>query len=479
MAKQPLPQKRTKIVATIGPACADPKKLERMVKAGLDVARINLSHARPELYAKWIRDLRAAGKKHGRNVAVLFDLQGPKMRIGRLKGSGPVLLRKGADFSIVTRQVVGDEFRVFTSYTALPKDVNPGDTILLDDGRISLEVLEAKSGAVHCKVIEGGWLGEHKGINLPGVAVSAPALTKKDLQDLEDAVKFKADYIALSFVRTGQDVRKLRKWLYAHDFRKPIIAKIEREEALENLDDILDASDGVMVARGDLGVELSIARVPVLQKQIIEKANRHGKLVITATQMLETMIDKPIPTRAEAADIANAIFDHTDAVMLSGESAAGKYPVDAVRTMAKICRESETSDHAHVGRDRTLRGAIGHKITKGVVLAAADAADEDFVKAIMVFSITGTTAHAICKQRPDKPIYGLAITEKAERRMQLYWGVEPFRVKMEATTDKMVAAGEAALKKAGRVKKGDVIVVVCGETKLRGATNMMKYHTVS
>lgn len=470
--------RRSKIVATLGPASSDPVTLQKMLQAGLNVARINLSHGTHETHRKLINAVRTAAAKQKKTISILFDLQGPKMRIGRLRGSGPVQLKRGAPFAITTKECVGDETRVSTPYTNLVKDVKKDDTILIDDGRIKIKVVEVKDNTVHCTVIEGGLLGEHKGINLPGVAISAPALTRKDMEDLKFAKEMKVDYIALSFVRSKQDVVGLRKWLARNDFRMPIIAKIERAEALDKLDEILDEADGVMVARGDLGVELSLARVPVLQKSIIEKSNRCGRLVITATQMLETMIEKPVPTRAEATDIANAIFDHTDAVMLSGETASGKYPVEAVKTMSEIIQEAEQSEFMYPS-EIPDHIKVGNPVTHMVVHAAARAARDPEVKGIMVFSLTGTTAHALSKQRPTKPIWAITPFQMVAQRMALYWGVEPFMSEFtQLDTDSMIAIGEKVLRDSGKIKKGDLVVVIAGTTQVKGATNMMKLLTI-
>lgn len=473
----PMYQRQTKIVATLGPACNSSQILGKMISAGLDVARVNLSHGTHADHHARIRQVRKLARDKDRIVGVLLDLQGPKMRIGRLKGSGPVNLKRGAALSITTETVLGDESIVSTTYEHLPRDVKKGDIILLDDGRIHLAVARVQKKTVQCRVEHGGWLAEHKGINLPGVALSAPALTDKDYEDLELAVQDKVDYIALSFVRSRRDVQQLRSWLHRRDIQIPIIAKIERAEALDKLDEILMEADGVMVARGDLGVELSLARVPVLQKTIIDRANRAGKLVITATQMLETMIDKPVPTRAEATDIANAIFDHTDAVMLSGETAAGKYPVESVATMADIITEAERSIFSHL-RHVPPGPGWANAVTEMVVQAASDAARVPAVKAVMVFTMTGTTVQALSKQRPTKPILALTAEPTVARRMALYWGVESFITKVGHTTDKMIECGERVLLKERRLKRGDMVVVVAGTTRLKGATNMIKFLTI-
>lgn len=470
--------RRTKIVATLGPASSELPVLRRLIRAGMNVARLNLAHGTHAEHRTRIQLVRRVAKELDRNVGILFDLQGPKMRIGLLKDRKPVQLRRGAEVWIHTKELVGTAAMFSTAYTHLPQDVRRGDPILLDDGRIILEVTKVERRRVRCRVEEGGWLSEHKGINLPGVSLSAPALTKKDNDDLKLAVEEGADYIALSFVRSGRDVELLRHYLKRRAAHIPIIAKIERAEAIHRLPHILAVADGVMVARGDLGVELSLAHVPILQKSIIKQANRAGLIVITATQMLESMINAPQPTRAEASDIANAIFDHTDAVMLSGETASGKYPVDSIKMMTQIIGMAERSEyhrpHEQVGQSMNRPDSV----TYAVVLAAAHAAESEAVKAIMLFTLTGTTARLLSKFRPPKPIFALTADPHVVRRLSLYWGVEPFLTHTGHTTDDMIAMGERTLLKEGRLKRGDRVVVVAGTTRLRGATNMMKFLTI-
>ncbi|MBI2344143.1 MAG: pyruvate kinase [Deltaproteobacteria bacterium] len=469
--------RRTTIVATLGPASTEPKTLERLIRAGLDVARINLSHGTHEEHRQRLRHVRTAAKRVGRTVGVLFDLQGPKIRIGRLRGGHPVRLARGGRFAITTCPVAGDATRVSTTYRHLPGDVQRGDSILLDDGRLRLLVDRVTGDTVHTVVQHGGWLGEKKGMNLPGVALSAPALTPKDYADLAFAIAEKADYLALSFVRSRRDILLLRRWLVARQAAIPIIAKIERREALDHLEEILEAADGVMVARGDLGVELSLARVPILQKTIIAQANRAARLVITATQMLESMIERPVPTRAEATDIANAIFDQTDAVMLSGETASGHYPVEAVRTMSTIIGEAEHSLFARpVVPTMTLAG--DHSVTQLIVEGAAHAARDPRIRAIVAFTMTGTTVRRLAKQRPAKPILALTSNPKIAQRMALYWGVESFLARAGRTTETMIDLGLRVLRKAGRLRTGDQVILIAGTVHHMGATNMMKLVTV-
>jgi pyruvate kinase len=335
--------RHSKIVCTIGPASRSPKMIDRLLRAGMDVARLNFSHGTHEQHAKNISVLRAASSEHEKPIAVLADLQGPKIRTGALAGGGPVVLRAGQRFVITTARVLGDSTRVNTTFTPLPREVHRGDRILLSDGLIELRVEQVRDGQVICEVVNGGALGEHKGINLPGVKLRVPALTPKDRADLLFALKHGADYIAVSFVRRPEDVLLAKQLIRRAGKDTPVIAKLEKPEAIENLDAILRAADGVMVARGDLGVEMNPERVPVVQKMIITRAREFRRPVITATQMLESMTENPRPTRAEASDVANAIFDGSDAVMLSAETASGKYPVESVAMMARIIEEAEAS----------------------------------------------------------------------------------------------------------------------------------------
>ncbi|MBI2345293.1 MAG: pyruvate kinase, partial [Deltaproteobacteria bacterium] len=467
---------RTKIVATIGPASDNPKTLTRLIGAGMDIARINLSHGTRDEHRARIHLVRTIARVRERTVGILFDLQGPKMRIGELKNHRPVLLRKGTQVWIHTRPLLGDAQTFSTTYTHLPQDVGRGDPILLDDGRMALTVERVVGRRVRCRVERGGWLGEHKGINVPRVALTAPALAEKDYDDLALAIEEGVDFLALSFVRSGRDVAQLKTVLRRRRSPIPVIAKIERREAIENLKEILAEADGVMVARGDLGVEFSLAEVPILQKAIIKQANSAGLVVITATQMLETMIDEAQPTRAEASDIANAIFDQTDAVMLSGETAMGKYPVEAVKAMADIVTVAERSPYHRPLQE--WRPRPHHSVAEAVVRAAAQAAQEEHVKAIVLFTMTGTTARLMSKMRPGKPILALTADPQVAHQMTIYWGVEPFVTRTGHTTDQMIELGERTLVKEGRLRRGDRVVVVAGTHRLRGATNMMKFLTI-
>lgn len=465
-------ERRAKIVATLGPATDIPKVLERMIGAGLDVARLNMSHGTHADHRRRVQWVRRLSKKAGRTVAVLMDLGGPKIRTGLLRNHRLVHLIKNNKIEITTRNITGDETRISTNYRLLPRDVKKGDPILLDDGKMKLEVVSRTSSSVKARVLHGGWLKENAGMNLPGTHLSLPALTAKDLDDLKFGMEAGVDAIALSFVRRARDVVQLKKILRRKKFFVPVIAKIECSEALVRFEEILEAAEGVMVARGDLGVEISLEKVPVLQKRIIAKANEFGKVVITATQMLESMVDSPSPTRAEASDVANAIFDGTDCVMLSGETAKGKYPVESVHMMGRIIREAEATAHRRGGEE--LHKQSEHSLVHAVVHAACHAAEEVNAKAILVFSMTGTTVRKISKLKPKKPILGLTPHLHAHRQMALYWGVHPVMSPSGHSTDEMIRQGERVALRQKILKKGDEVVVVSGTQLLRGATNMMK-----
>lgn len=466
-------KRKTRIVATIGPASHRPAIIEELIKAGVDVVRLNFSHGDKELHGKVIRDVRAAGKRLDRPVSILMDLQGPKIRVGRLK-SASIELKSGQKMLISASAPDGDEAIISTTYADLYKDVKAGDRILLDDGLIELRVGKVSGRTVECEVVYGGILKEHKGMNLPGINISAPSLTDKDIEDLAFGIGEEVDYIALSFVRRPSDIEGLKKRIRERGADIPVIAKIEKAEALENLDAILEESDGIMIARGDLGVELSAEAVPVLQKKLIFKANEAGKTVITATQMLESMIENARPTRAEASDVANAVFDGTDALMLSGETAVGKYPVRAVEMMAKIAIEAEEAALSQKHFLRRKKAQAG-SFAQAVAFAAHAASDEVSSKAIVVFTQTGDTARILSKLRPTSRVVAFTPLESTWRRLALVWGVEPFLIEFGTHTDEMICRGEAALLDNGIAGLGDTIVIVSGtKVGMIGATNMMK-----
>jgi pyruvate kinase len=468
------PPRRTKIVATLGPACDDEATLRAMLAAGLDVARLNLSHGTHAEHAARARQVRALAAAAGRPLAVLLDLQGPKIRTEQLEGGRPVLLPTGGAFAITTRPLTGNAQEVSTSFAALPRDVTTGDRVLLDDGTIELRVRATTPDTVHCEVVHGGMLGEHKGINLPGIDVSAPALSEKDAADLRFGLDLDVDYIALSFVRHATDVQGVNEIIREMGKTTPVIAKLEKPEAITHLDAIMAAFDGVMVARGDLGVELAPERVPMLQKQIIHRAQQYGKVVITATQMLESMTQSPRPTRAEASDVANAICDGTDAVMLSGETAAGAYPAEAVAMMDRIARQAEggpyTPPPAH-----HHHGSHAHAVTH----AACSLAGEVRAQAIVVFTRSGFSAHLVSQWRPAVPVFAYTCEATTFRRLSLWWGITPVHFPFAGSTDAMLATVSDDLLRRGAVAEGSTVVFV-GSTPLlvRGRTNFVKLQTI-
>jgi pyruvate kinase len=421
--------RRTKIVATLGPASESEDRLRQLIEAGLDVVRLNFSHGTHEEHAERIARVRAVAAAVGKPVAILQDLQGPKIRTGELASDIPVLLQDGAPFVITTEPTLGDARRVSTTYQGLPGDAAPGDRILISDGLIELAVTAVRGNDVVTQVVHGGSLREHQGINLPGSAVSAAAITEKDREDLAFGLEQDVDYVAMSFVRRADDVRELKKLIHAAGKKTPVIAKIEKPQALDDLEEILRVTDVVMVARGDLGVEMAPEQVPIVQKDLIAAASKHNVTVITATQMLESMISNPRPTRAEASDVANAIFDGTDAVMLSGETAVGQFPVEAVAMMARIATATEGSRRfqeqfalgraigGHIEADWNTSIAISH--------AARTIAATTGVSAIVAFTQSGYTARLVSKDRPPVPIYALTPNEDVARRVSLYWGVTP------------------------------------------------------
>jgi pyruvate kinase len=471
----------TKIVCTIGPACDTEEKIAQLIEAGMNVARLNFSHGTHADHAARIGRIRRVSNRLNRPIAILQDLQGPKIRTGSLTEGQPVELKDRAEFVITTREVEGTAEMVSTTYEGLSSDVHPGDRILLDDGLMELRVERVSDGTdVHTRVIHGGRLKEHKGINLPGVQASIPSLTDKDRADLEFGLQQQVDYVALSFVRRAEDVAFIKRALVEIDpkFAKlPIIAKLEKPAALDNLEMILDIADGVMVARGDLGVELSPQQVPIAQKRIIEAANRHRKFVITATQMLESMIQNPIPTRAEVSDVANAIFDGSDAVMLSGETATGKYPVEAVTMMASIIEEAEAN------AEKYTRWQVPSEVTSddsvALCRAARELAHDRDVTAIAVFTLTGRNARIMSKARPNVPILSFTPDAKTYLRLALMWGVVPYLVPHADSVEAMLAHVEAAMLLNSPVRPGQQVILMAGlpPTKLVPA-NFIMLHTV-
>jgi pyruvate kinase len=466
--------RHTKIIATLGPASSDPRTLAALVRAGMDVARLNLSHGTHAGHARVIAGVRRAAARAGRAVAVLVDLQGPKARTGRLAGGGPLPLRAGEAITLTPRRVPGRPGLIPTSYARLGRDVRPGDPILLDDGRMELRVLRVRGRDVLCRVVAGGDLLEHKGMNLPETRLSGPFLTRKDRADLAFAVRQGVDYLAVSFVRRAEDLAIVKRQVTRLRARVPIIAKLELRAAVQHLGEILQAADGVMVARGDLGVEVPLERVPVLQKAILHEANRAGVVVITATQMLESMVDRATPTRAEASDVANAIFDGTDAVMLSAETASGCHPVKAVLVMDRIVREAERSGFRSAGQVESLPGR--EREVHAVAHAACDAARQAGARAIVVYTQTGTTARILSKLKPACGIIACGPGEAERRRMTLYWGTVPLALRLARSTDRMLADGDRAILRHRLLRSGQRVVVVSGTSRRAGATNLMTIH---
>ncbi len=474
--------RRTKIVCTIGPVTSSEAQLEELIRAGMNVARLNFSHGELEEHAAVIERVRALSSRLKCAVAILQDLQGPKIRTGTLKDGLPVRLIDGATFTITSREVEGSAAVVSTTYKLLPQDVKVGDRILLDDGLLELRVLSSNETDVQCAVVHGGLLKEHKGINLPGVAVSAPALTEKDRADLKFGLQHNVDYVALSFVRRPQDIIEAKAYMrelqveLGQDSRQsvPLIAKLEKPEAVAHLDEILAVTDGVMVARGDLGVEMPLEKVPLIQKRIISKCNDLGLPVITATQMLESMITNPRPTRAEASDVANSILDGTDAVMLSGETSVGAYPIDTVKTMARIAVETEAADHL-------IRQPNCKKLTQAhaVSHAARALAEETSVQAIVVFTRSGASAELISKDRPRPPILAFTPSPRVYQRLALWWGVLPRQLEMHGTTENLIAVVDQHLQDEKLVPEGAHIVIMGGlPIASRARTNFVRLHRV-
>ncbi|MFL6228921.1 MAG: pyruvate kinase [Pyrinomonadaceae bacterium] len=470
--------RRAKILATLGPASREPATLEALLAAGANAVRINMSHGTQEEHAETLRRAREASERMRRPLAVLVDLSGPKIRTGVLRGGQSVTLEPNSLFSLTTRSVAGDAHEVSTNYPGLARDVRPGARILLDDGAIELHVERTTETDVITRVVNGGTLSERKGINLPGVALPIPSLTEKDRRDLNWAVRQGADYIALSFVRRAEDCAEAKSLIKAAGGKQPLVAKIEKAEAIDNLSEIVAASDGVMVARGDLGVETSVELVPVYQKRIIEEANRTEKFVITATQMLQSMISEPRPTRAEASDVANAVWDGSDAVMLSGETATGKYPVAAVATMARIIESAEAGRPSGADAARKWSGRQSGRISRALCEAAAFAAEEMNAKLIAVFTESGLMARRMAALRPEQRIVALTPSEQARNELAIIWGVESLIHPPAESTRDLIKVGDRVMLEAGLVQHAQIIVVMAGRLSGLGLSSSMTLHAV-
>lgn len=466
--------RRTKIVATLGPASDDPKILDQMIAAGLDVVRLNFSHGTAEDHIRRAEMIRSLARARGKTVGVLADLQGPKIRIGKFENKS-ITLTKGDRFILDANCALGNQERVGLDYKDLPNDVARGATLLLDDGRITMWVEEVKGAEIICTVLQGGVLSNNKGINRQGGGLSAPALTEKDMEDIKTAAAFKADYVAVSFPREGADMERARKLLREAGGRGLLMAKIERAEAITALEEIIDASDAIMVARGDLGVEVGDAAVPGLQKKMIRMARQKNKIAIIATQMMESMIENPIPTRAEVSDVANAVLDGTDAVMLSAETAAGKYPIDVISAMDRICTEAEKEADVSFMSQYTVKKQFD-RADEAIAQSTMFTANHIGVKAICALTQSGSTTLWMSRMNTDVPIYALTPEVETRRKLTLFRGVYP--VNFKTTTkerEQLLIEAEDELRRRGAVREGDLIIVTFGDAVGKtGGTNNMK-----
>jgi pyruvate kinase len=468
--------RRAKIICTIGPASNSEAAMRDLMRLGMDVARLNFSHGTHNEHARNIARLRRAAKKEQRTISILQDLEGPKIRTGRLKGHSPIQLAAGSRVTLTPRQLPGTDEIISTNFPGLASEVGAGSTILLSDGRIELRVEAILGDDVECEVINGGTLGEQQGINLAGTILGLPSLTEKDRRDLEFGLKHGVDLVALSFVRSAADVHAVRDLIRDLDGSVQVVAKLEKAQAIDDLDEILEAADAVMVARGDLGVELPPEKVPVIQKQVIRRAAELRKPVITATQMLESMVENPRPTRAEASDVANAIFDGSDAVMLSAETAIGKYPREAVAIMTRIITEAERNvEPADTCRRRNHRRlSIAETISESI----AHAAEDLDISAIAVFTESGNTARQISKYRAKSETFAFSQSQTVCNRMNLLWGIRPVWHRQARSAEHMVDIAERELLRRAKVRAGDVIGVVAGTRLVSGSTNFMRLHVV-
>ena len=468
-------ERKTKIIATLGPSTDKPYILKGLIESGLDVARLNLSHGDYAEHKRRIIAIRSLSQKYKKPVAIILDLQGPKIRVGKIR-DGSVDLKRGSQVILTSRNIPVQSEPIHVNHDDLHKDLQVGNRVLLNDGRIALRVIKKKGKDVICKVTVGGTLHDHQGVNLPGITTSIPSVTLKDRKDIRWGIENKVDFIALSFVRSAQDVMRCKRIIAKMKARIPVIAKIEKPEALKNIEEIILASDGIMVARGDLGIEATLERVPIMQKRIIEACGVIGKPVITATQMLESMVEEPYPTRAEVSDVANAILDGTDAIMLSEETASGKYPLETFREMSHIAVETEKNQFIRKkNAEKIVRGkdliqsAVGH--------AACHLAADVFARAIVTFTESGSSALLISKFRPRRQIYGITPREETLRRLSLYYGVKPFKIQRIKSTDDLILKSEKVLLQNKVAHKGDLLVFVAGvPTGIPGTTNLIKIH---
>ncbi|MEV2909039.1 pyruvate kinase [Paenibacillus larvae] len=470
--------RKTKIVCTIGPASESLEILKKLMNAGMNVARLNFSHGDYEEHGKRIQTIRQASQETGKNVAILLDTKGPEIRTGNLKEE-PIELVQGNKITLTTEEILGDANRISVTYQNLPKDVQVGSTILIDDGLIGLRVDSINETDIECTIVNGGPIKSKKGVNVPGVKIALPGITEKDANDIRFGIEQDVDFIAASFVRKASDVLEIRELLEHHNATHiQIIPKIENQEGVENLDEIIEVSDGLMVARGDLGVEIPAEEVPIAQKEMIKKCNLAGKPVITATMMLDSMQRNPRPTRAESSDVANAVFDGSDAVMLSGETAAGKYPVEAVQTMARIAERTEQAlQYREIFLHRA--NALQVTVTEAISQAVANAALELEAKAIITATESGFTARMVSKYRPESPIIAVTKTERMMRRLSLVWGVHPVLRGHASTTDELFEQAVESSLKTGAVSLGDIVIITAGvPVGSSGSTNLMKVHQI-
>jgi pyruvate kinase len=469
---------RTKIVCTLGPAVNTPVMIERLIRAGMNVARLNRSHGTMDEHSHYIKMVKDTATRLGENVAILIDLPGPKYRTGKMKNKS-ALLKRGSEVTLTNRHVLGDENLIPINFPSLHKDVKAGTTILVDDGAMQLRVEAIHGKDIVAKVVAGGVLTPGRGVVVPGQHVSEPFLTDQLKENLDFAIGIKPDYIALSFVTGAEDIAQIREILHQRNSNIPLISKIERGEAVKNFDKILAVSDGIMVARGDLGVEIPLKEVPIVQKEIIRKCNIGGKTVITATQMLESMINSPRPTRAEVTDIANAILDGTDAIMLSAETSIGKYPVQAVKMMCEIARETER--HLPYKQILDQRGEwLEHHTDELISFDACYTALLLKARAIVAFTQSGSTARRVAKYRPIVPIIAITPGQESAGRLILYWGVHAFQIPTPSSIDDLFNRGSELVKDLGIAKAGDLIIITGGvPLGVTGATNMLKVHQIT
>ena len=473
--------KKTKIICTLGPATDNPQILEKMILSGMNVARFNFSHGAYEDHEKRLKEVIAVREKLNAPVATLLDTKGPEVRLGDFENPDGVTINEGDKFVLTTKECLGTEKKSFVNYEGLPRDVKPGTVILINDGLISMKVDCVKGSDIHCTVIDGGLLTNHKGVNVPGVDLNMPYLSERDMNDLKFGAAHDFDFIAASFISSATEVTILRNFVDAIGWKDvKIISKIENVQGVNNIDSIIAASDGIMVARGDMGVEIDFQRIPAIQKMIIRKVYDAGKIVVTATQMLESMINNPRPTRAEITDVANAIYDGTSAIMLSGESAVGKHPVEAVQTMTSIALTTEGDIDYKREFDNFYPESGGKDITSAISHATVTTAHDLNASAIITVTKSGTTARMISKFRPQTDIVGATINQKVWRQLSLSWGVKPVLCQLKDNTDELFDHAVDVTVKAGAAKKGDTVVITAGiPLGMSGTTNMLKVHKIN